>query len=139
MVTRTNTGTGFRAELVGLNKTSINMKSKFKMAVDSRRTARVEVITLVVGFLVIFPLLTFSQQGWGQVTLQNNCRSTADLWVDGNYGCRALGHGGSCTTQVRVGFHKLKAVATDGRSFLDSVDMPQGKVYTLTVWDEPRR
>jgi hypothetical protein len=69
---------------------------------------------------------------YGQVSMQNNTDVTLDLYVDGNYGCRAL-KGLFCTTQVTVGTHTLEAKAGDGRSISTSVTINAGDSITWTI------
>ena len=89
--------------------------------------------------ITLFTLIASSdghgQSGYGQVVLQNDMSVTVDLYVDSNYGCRALAHL-TCTTQERTGYHVLKALASDGRS-LEKIleDLKQGEVYTFRVWE----
>ena len=101
-----------------------------KLLLNWQKTARV---ALVVGLFVMSPMLVFSQEGWGQVVLQNNTPYTGDIYIDGNYGCRAFGNGSSCTTQVRVGSHSLFVKIADGQSASEDFDLSQGQVYTYTI------
>jgi hypothetical protein len=90
---------------------------------------------LATFFVLTASPAALAQQGYGQIVLENNMSVTVDLWVDGNYGCRALAHL-TCVTQALTGYHALKAVATDGRS-LDQIleNLQQGEVYTFRVWE----
>jgi hypothetical protein len=82
--------------------------------------------------------IAVAQQGYGQITLNNQTSSTADLYVDVAYGCRALSHL-VCTTQVRVGVHNLEAKLTDGRSITQNdVEVVQGGVRTFTIFDKDK-
>jgi hypothetical protein len=83
--------------------------------------------------LAAIPAVALAQQGWGQITLDNRMSATADLYVDGAYGCRALS-GLMCTTQVRVGSHNLEARATDRRTRTENgFTVAQGESKTWTV------
>lgn len=67
---------------------------------------------------------------WAQITLQNDTPYTLDLYVDGNYGCRAL-PGMFCTTHVQAGTHTLTARASDGQSISETAYIEDG---TSPVW-----
>jgi hypothetical protein len=75
-----------------------------------------------------------AQKGWGEVVLENYYSSSANLYVDGRYACSAPGHGGSCTTRVRVGRHKFQARTADGQLYNDGCDMPQGQLYRVILY-----
>lgn len=74
-----------------------------------------------------------AQTGYGQITLQNNTSVTLDLYVDADYGCRALPNL-ACTTSATAGEHNLTAQSTDGRSVVyPGVVVESGGSYTWTV------
>ena len=76
-----------------------------------------------------------TRKGGGEVVMENYYSSSVDLYVDGRYACSAPGNGGSCTTRVRVGPHKLEARTADGQSWKEPpFDMPKGYVYKFAVW-----
>lgn len=103
-----------------------------------KSTSKLLIFVLSVVFVMMFSALAISQEGYGQITLDNQTSSTADLYVDGVYGCRALA-GLICTTQVRVGKHDLEARLTDGRSVSErEVLVRQGEVRTFTIKDKDR-
>ena len=90
-------------------------------------------IALTAAFAVTFVTPVFAQEGWGQITMQNNTDATADLYVGGAYGCRAL-RNLVCTTQIRVGTHDLEAKLTDGLSVSErGVVVQRGEVRTWTI------
>lgn len=92
-------------------------------------------IALTVAFVVISPVLAMAQQGYGQFSLNNQSSETADLYVSGAYGCRALKRL-FCTTQARIGTHTLVARWTNGKSFtIKDVQLHQGEVRTMTIQD----
>jgi len=100
-----------------------------------KSTRKAILFVLTVVFVMMFPALAISQEGYGQIALNNQSSSPADLYVDGAYGCRALA-GLFCTTQVRVGTHNLEARLTDGRSTSQpDVVVRQGEVRTFTIRD----
>ena len=76
-----------------------------------------------------------AQTGWGQIQMDNRTAVTLDLYVDGNYGCRALSNL-ACTTQARAGYHDLEARGPNGRRVTDSVTLNAGRTYTLVVGEE---
>jgi hypothetical protein len=85
------------------------------------------------GIIALTPIAALALDGYGQISLENKTSATADLYVDGAYGCRALA-GLLCTTQVSVGTHNLEAKLTDGRSTTqDGVVIGQGESRTWTI------
>lgn len=90
--------------------------------------------TLIAGVaLLAVASMAKAQTGYGQITLQNDTSVTLDLYVDGNYGCRALPNL-ACTTSALAGEHNLTAQATDGRSAVQpGVVVESGGSYTWTV------
>jgi hypothetical protein len=95
-------------------------------------------LILILALTLLSSGVASKQEGWGQVVFQNNTSSTGNLLVDGEFGCGPVLAGGFCTTQVRVGNHKLLAKLNDGRSMPDEMEMKQGLVYTLTVGENER-
>jgi hypothetical protein len=92
-------------------------------------------VALAVTFVIISPALAIAQEGWGQFTLNNQSSETADLYVSGAYGCRALARL-LCTTQARIGTHTLVARWPDGQSTtIKDVELEQGQVRTMTIQD----
>ncbi len=97
-----------------------------------RPTIQIIILAIV---LLITPSLATALEGYGQMTLNNQASATADLYVDGAYGCRALARL-FCTTQVRVGNHDLEAKLTDGRTInQNGVEVGQGESRTWTIMD----
>jgi hypothetical protein len=95
-------------------------------------------IALTMAFVIILPALATAQQGYGQFTLNNQSSETADLYVSGAYGCRALARL-FCTTQARIGTHTLVARWPDGQSTtIKDVELQQGQVRTMTIQDTYR-
>jgi hypothetical protein len=93
------------------------------------------IVALTVAFVVMSPPLAIAQEGWGQFSLNNQSSETADLYVSGAYGCRALARL-FCTTQARIGTHTLVAQWTNGQSFtIKDVELQQGEVRTMTIQD----
>ena len=78
------------------------------------------VIALIIGLGISFG--SRDAHAWAQITMQNDTPYTLDLYVDGNYGCRAL-PGMFCTTQIQAGTHTFTAQATNGQS------ISEGPVY----------
>ncbi|MBM3199676.1 hypothetical protein FJZ53_01975 [Candidatus Woesearchaeota archaeon] len=74
---------------------------------------------------------------WAQITLQNDTPYTLDLYVDGNYGCRALPNM-FCTTQIPAGNHTFTAVAAGGQGSISEgpVYIEDGSSPTWTVFIE---
>ncbi len=68
-----------------------------------------------------------------QITLQNDTPYTLDLYVDGNYGCRALS-GMFCTTQIQSGTHTFTAQATNGQSVSTTAYIEEGTSPTWQVY-----
>lgn len=62
-----------------------------------------------------------------QVAMQNNTRSAADLYVDGEYSCRALATL-MCVTQVTPGAHRLTA-----GQYSRDMAVEAGAVYTWVI------
>jgi len=92
------------------------------------------VIALVIGLGISFA--PRDAHAWAQITLQNDTPYTLDLYVDGNYGCRAL-PGMFCTTQIQAGEHTLTAQATNGQSLSSGpVYIQDGTSPTWTVFIE---
>lgn len=107
------------------------------MNVMTKNIAVQRSVALFLGTLAVImtPTIVLAQDGYGQVSLNNQTSSTADLYVDGVYACRALSRL-FCTTQVRVGMHNLEAKLTDGRSTTQNdVVVEQGGVRTFTIQD----
>lgn len=91
-------------------------------------------IVLVLGLGMVFG--PRDAHAWAQITLQNDTPYTLDLYVDGNYGCRAL-PGMFCTTQIRAGEHTLTATAASGEgSISQPVYIEDGTTPTWTVFIE---
>lgn len=84
---------------------------------------------------LFFARLAWAQSNYGQVSMQNNTKVTLDLYVDKEYGCRALKNL-SCTVQERVGEHVLMATGAGGFKKSKVVELKQGSVYTWTVTEE---
>ena len=93
-------------------------------------------IALIATLTVMFPTFANSQEGYGQVSLDNQTSYVADLYVDGAYGCRALARL-ICTVQIRVGTHFLEARLADGRSTSQSgVIVRQGETRTFNIHEK---
>lgn len=89
-------------------------------------------IILILGFGMGFG--PRDAHAWAQITLQNDTPYTLDLYVDGNYGCRALPNM-FCTTQIQAGEHTLTAQATNGQSLSSGpVYIQDGTSPTWTVF-----
>lgn len=90
------------------------------------------VLAVVIGLGIGFA--PRDAHAWAQITLQNDTPYTLDLYVDGNYGCRAL-PGMFCTTQIQAGTHTLTAKATNGQSTSSGpVYIEDGTSPTWTVF-----
>jgi len=93
---------------------------------------------LAVAMAMASPAPATAQEGWGQIMLNNQSTETADLFVNGEYACRALA-GLNCTTQVRVGVHTLTARWPDGQtSTATGVELERGRTRTMTIQDSYR-
>ncbi len=91
---------------------------------------------LLMSLLAFLPVAALGQSGWGQVTLENRTSVTMDLYVDGNYGCRALA-GLICTTMVTAGVHNLVGQTTDGRAASQpGVEVASGGTFTWSVSED---
>lgn len=93
---------------------------------------KVLIAILFVLFSALLPTVE-AQEGWGQIAFQNDTNVTGDLYIGEAYGCRAMGNGGMCPTQVRVGVYAVvTARFTDGdRLTWTNVPVAQGQVTTL--------
>lgn len=90
------------------------------------------IIALIIGLGIGFA--PRDAHAWAQITLQNDTPFTLDLYVDGNYGCRALPNM-FCTTQIQPGEHTLTAVAAGGEgSVSQPVYIEDGTTPTWTVF-----
>lgn len=95
---------------------------------------RRKIVALTVVF-IMSPALAWAQEGYGQFSFNNQSSETADFYVSGAYGCRALA-GLFCTTQARIGIHTLVAQWTNGQSYtIEGVELHQGEVLTMTIQD----
>jgi hypothetical protein len=114
----------------------INSLSMAFVAGKRRAVTKSLAIFLSTLALIMIQTTAPAQEGWGQITLNNKSSSTADMYVDGAYGCRALS-GLFCVAQVRVGVHNLEAKTTQGRSVVaNGVRVAQGEVRTFTILDK---
>ncbi len=95
------------------------------------------IITAIVIGSAIITDQAQAQSEWAQITLQNNTPYTLDLYVDGNYGCRAL-PGMFCTTQIREGEHTFTATSASGEGSISEgpVYIQGGTSPTWTVYVE---
>jgi hypothetical protein len=110
---------------------------KYEMSANGEIMLR-GIVFLTLSLMVISPTLAIAQQGYGQFSLNNQSSETADLYVSGAYGCRALARL-FCTTQARIGTHTLVARWTNGKSFtIKDVELLQGAVRTMTIKDTYR-
>jgi uncharacterized protein YceK len=92
-------------------------------------------IILILGCISFVPR---DAHAWAQISLQNDTPYTLDLYVDGNYGCRAL-PGMFCTTQIQAGDHTLTAQASNGQSLSSGpVYIQDGTSPTWTVFVEQK-
>lgn len=77
-----------------------------------------------------------AQSSWAQLTMENRTPYPTDLYVDGEYRCRALA-GLTCTTQVTAGSHNLFAKTTNGNTTsYDAAYFAPGASETWQVWIE---
>lgn len=107
------------------------------MNAKTKRSAVTKSIAILFSTLTVSmaPTGALALEGYGQVSLNNQTSSAADLYVDGAYGCHTQARL-FCTTQVRVGVHDLEAKLTDGRSVTQTgVEVEQGGVRTFTIQD----
>ncbi|MDP2908373.1 MAG: hypothetical protein Q8N77_01055 [Nanoarchaeota archaeon] len=122
-------------------KIKLTPKSKKRGTMIKTALTLAAIMAIVLGFVSFVPGQAQAQSGWAQVTMQNNTPFTLDLYVDNDYGCRALS-GMFCTTQIRVGNHTLTAKTSDGsRSTTEGpFYFAQGVSPTWTVnYEEQRR
>jgi hypothetical protein len=74
------------------------------------------------------------QAGYGQISLDNQTSVSANLYVDGQFGCGPVLARGFCTTQVRIGTHDLEAKLNGGGSRTKTgVQLAQGQVVTWKI------
>ena len=84
--------------------------------------------------LLLAPASSEAQAGYGQISLDNQTAFTANLYVDGQFGCGPVLARGFCTTQVKIGTHELEAKLNGGGSRTKSgVNLEQGKVVTWKI------
>jgi hypothetical protein len=77
--------------------------------------------------------LAWAQSGWGQFQLVNQTSQTVDLYIDDNYGCRALA-GLTCETMVTEGGHVATAKgASSGEQLTQPFEMESGATFTYTI------
>lgn len=92
-------------------------------------------------FLMLLPVTALlastsadAQAGYGQISLDNQTSVTANLYVDGQFGCGPVLARGFCTTQAKIGTHDLEAKLNGGGSRTKTgVQLAQGQVITWKI------
>ena len=91
-------------------------------------------ISLVAMLILLAPETTSAQQGYGQISLDNQTSFTANLYVDSAFGCGPVLARGFCTTQVKIGTHELEAkIAGRASKTKAGVLLGQGQVVTWKI------
>lgn len=107
---------------------------RIKPPLESRRSAVQRYLALLPVVAVLATASADAQAGYGQISLDNQTSATANLYVDGQFGCGPVLARGFCTTQVKIGTHDLEAkLGSGGYRTKTGVQLKQGQVITWKI------
>jgi len=83
--------------------------------------------------MALDPEPSWAQSGWGEFQLVNQTSQAIDLYIDDDYGCRALA-GLTCETMIREGGHVATAKGlSSGEEVTQPFEIDSGGTFTYTV------